>query len=148
MKPALALTAILPLFLGGCSDPTYEHRKALAIDLTKAVAWQCPNIDSIPEDQQLLYVGMGRARAMAEALEASLESSPPFSEELLTIMRAHARSSRTLEAQFRSAIEDGRSDLNETEREIVLQCSKDQWILFAEILDRIKINELGLDVSQ
>ena len=79
---------------------------------------------------------------MAEALEASLESSPPFSEDLLTIIQAHARSSRTVEAQYRAAIEDGRSELNESEREIVLQCNKDQWILFDEILARIEMNEL------
>ena len=137
IKVLLCLTLI-----SGCADRTRPHRKALAIGLTEATAWQHPDLKSIPTEMQLMHVGAGQSAATAIACENCLKTNPPFDTDLITMIQAYAKSSREREAQFNQAIADGRSSLNDAEREIVTNCGKTDFVLFAEILKRIKYDEL------
>ncbi len=142
MYRPLCVTILSAVFVTGCSDPTYKHREALAIGLTKAIAWQHPDLNSVATELQRMHLGAGQAAATAEVLEQCLDSSPPFDDELLSLIRTFAESSRKLEAQFRQAISDGRPELSQEEQEIAIACGKANFILFGEILERIKYNEL------
>jgi hypothetical protein len=136
------LVALVTGGLCGCSDDTLPFRESLAVDLTNAVAWRDPNIESIPIEIQRLHIVAGLADATADACEACLASKPPFDRELIELITVYGRSSRRLETQYRQAIEDGRTKLNEAEMVIANECQQADHVLFMEILERIDYNEL------
>ena len=89
-----------------------------------------------------MHLGSGHAAATAAACEDCLSKSPPFDDELLALIEAYAKSSRRLEAQFRSAIEDERGELNAEEADIASECGRNDFFLLNEILQRIDYDSL------
>jgi hypothetical protein len=129
--------------LSGCSDPTLPHRKDLAIRITRSVAWVHPDIDSLPVEMQRMHLGAGRAAYTASTLEEFLASSPPLERGVFSLVQAFAKTSRKLESQFKSAIEEGRPDLNEEESEIAAECARNEFFLMEEIFRRIDYDSLA-----
>jgi hypothetical protein len=137
------LLAFVTPILMGCSDETLPYRLSLAEDLTKAAVWQDPNKDSIPVDMQRLHFLAGSADATADACEACLASKPPFDKELIQLITVYGHAARQCETQYRKAIEEGREELNEGEKEIADKYFQADHLLFVEILERIDYDKLA-----
>ncbi|WP_283435674.1 hypothetical protein [Neorhodopirellula lusitana] len=128
--------------LNGCSDPTYTHREELARAMVQSVGWQPPAFDSVSADMQRMHRGAACAAHTANLLENFLATPRPLDAELIDILDSYVLLSRRMEAQYQSAIDDGRPDLNNDESEIVSKCAATEMAVMQEVFERIDFDTL------
>ena len=144
MPPHFATSAILLAFVvtPGCSDPTLPHREQLALCIIKSSGPLELDFDSIAPEMHRMHMGAEDARRTAMLLEGFLATSPALDTELLDLVDAYAKTERKLEAQFKAAVDEGRSELVGDEVEIALNCGKAVMMLQSEICERIEFDSL------